>query len=148
MPPVKPVNPDMGWSVANTQHVRLSDYKNKVVVLDFYATWCDPCRDSIPHLVDLQKRYGAQGLQIVGLNVGGTDDPEKVPAFAREFQIQYQLGIPDPELEELYMDDSNKIPQTVVIDRNGTIQKRFVGYDESMTGELESAIQTSLASAQ
>ena len=73
MPPVK-TNSGMGWTVANIQHVRLSDAHAKVLVLDFYATWCEPCRDSIPHLVDLQKRYGAQGLQIVGLNVGGEDD--------------------------------------------------------------------------
>lgn len=137
----------MGWTVADAQHVRLLDSKDKVIVLDFYATWCEPCRDSIPHLVDLQKRYGPQGLQIVGLNVGGQDDYEQVPRFAREFQIQYQLGIPDPELGDLYLDDSGAIPQTVVIDRTGAIRKRFVGYDDSVAEELERAIQTSLAAA-
>ncbi len=75
----------MGWTVANSQHVRLSDLKYKVVILDFYATWCVPCRDSIPHLIDLHKRYGPKGLQVVGLNVGGPDDYEEVPAFARQF---------------------------------------------------------------
>jgi cytochrome c biogenesis protein CcmG, thiol:disulfide interchange protein DsbE len=147
MPPSQPGNSDLGWNVANTQHVRLADYKDKVLVLDFYATWCDPCRASIPNLIDLQKRYGPQGLQVVGLNVGGPDDPAEVPAFARELKIQYQLGIPDPELEQLYMDDSGSIPQTVVIDRKGAIQKRFVGYSEEVNEELESAIQKSLASA-
>lgn len=146
MPAVKTVNPDMGWTVANAHHVRLADSKDKVIVLDFYATWCEPCRDSIPHLVDLQKRYGPQGLQIVGLNVGGPEDVEKIPSFAREFRIQYQLGIPDAELEDL-MSDQPAIPQTFVIDRNGVILRRFVGYDESMAEELESAIQTSLAAA-
>ncbi len=144
MPPVKSVNSDMGWTVANTQHVRLSDYKDKVVVLDFYATWCEPCRAAIPRLVDLQKRYGAQGLQIVGLNVGGPDDPENVPQFAREFHIQYQLGIPDPELESLYLGNSNAIPQTVVLARAGTMQRKFEGYDESMDQELETSIRALL----
>jgi cytochrome c biogenesis protein CcmG/thiol:disulfide interchange protein DsbE len=146
MPVVKALNPDLGWTVANAHHVRLADSKDKVIVLDFYATWCEPCRYSIPHLVDLQKRYGPQGLQIVGLNVGGPEDVEQIPSFAREFRIQYQLGIPDAELEDL-MSDQPAIPQTFVIDRHGVIFKRFVGYDDSMGAELESAIQTSLATA-
>jgi len=133
--------------IANSQHVQLSESRAKVVVLDFYATWCEPCRESIPHLVQLQKRYGEKGLQIVGLNVGGPEDYEKVPGFAREFKIQYQLGIPDPELENLYMADDPAIPQTLILDRNGVVLKRFVGYDESMVEELESAIRSSLTAA-
>ena len=94
--------------------------------------------------VDLQRRYGSKGLQIVGLNVGGAEDYEKVPEFAREFRIQYQLGIPDPDLEDLYMSDDASIPQTFILDRNGVIVKRFIGYDDSLPAELESAIQSSL----
>lgn len=145
MPPAKTANPELGWTVSNIQHVRLADSRDKVVVLDFYATWCEPCQASIPHLVDLQKRYGAQGLQIVGLNVGGAEDYEAVPEFARKFGIQYQLGIPDPELESLYMSDDGSIPQTFLLDRNGVIVKRFIGYDDSLAEELETAIQSSLA---
>jgi cytochrome c biogenesis protein CcmG/thiol:disulfide interchange protein DsbE len=145
MPPVKSTNSEMGWMIANSQHVKLSDYRQKVVVLDFYATWCKPCRESIPHLVQLQKRYGEMGLQIVGLNVGGAGDYEKVPSFAREFKISYQLGIPDPELESLYMSDNGAIPQTLILDRNGVFLKRFIGYGESAGDEIESAIQAALA---
>jgi thiol-disulfide isomerase/thioredoxin len=139
-------NAEMGWTLASDQHIRLADYRDKVMVLDFYATWCEPCRESTPHLVELQKRYGQQGLQIVGLNVGGRDDYEEVPDFAREFHIQYQLGVPDPELEDLYMGDNSAIPQTFVLDRQGKLAKRFVGYDYSMGEELEEAIRTSLVS--
>jgi cytochrome c biogenesis protein CcmG/thiol:disulfide interchange protein DsbE len=126
------------------QHVRLSDYQNKVLVLDFYATWCEPCRNSIPHLVELQQQYGSQGLQVVGLNVGGSSDLDKVPAFAREFHIQYQLGVPDFELADLYTGDENVIPQTVVLDRQGRQVRRFVGYDESVDQQLQEIIQKSL----
>jgi len=145
MPPAKTANAEMGWTVANAHHVRLSDSRDNVIVLDFYATWCEPCRNSIPHLIDLQKRYGPKGLQIVGLNVGGPDDYEKVPLFAREFQIPYQLGIPDSDLEE-YISDQDAIPQTLVIDRNGVIVERFVGYSDSMAEKLENAIRDSLES--
>ncbi|HEV7397815.1 MAG TPA: TlpA disulfide reductase family protein [Pyrinomonadaceae bacterium] len=144
MPPIKSSNENMGWTVANTQHIRLADQRNKIVILDFYATWCEPCRESIPHLADLQRRYAAKGVEIVGLNVGGADDYDKVPAFAREFRIPYQLGIPDQELEALYMSDEGSIPQTFILDRQGKIVKRFIGYDESLNEELESAILTAL----
>ena len=144
MPPVK-TNSELGWTVANAQHVRLSDSQAKVTVLDFYATWCRPCRESIPRLVDLQKRYGSQGLQIVGLNVGGEEDHDKIASFAREFKIQYQLGIPDAELESLYMGEDSSIPQTLVIDRNGVIVKRFVGYGDSVAEDLEQVIQSETA---
>ena len=147
MPPVEVANPDMGWTLTNAQHIKLSNYQGKVVVLDFYATWCEPCRDSIPHLVNLQKRYGPQGLQVIGLNLGGQDDYDKVPEFAREFHIQYPLGIPDPELENLYINE-DAIPQTFVIDRKGQLLKRFIGYDDSMAEDLERAIQSSLTPAE
>jgi len=145
MPPAKGAHANLGWTIAGEQHVPLSNYENKVLVLDFYATWCLPCRDSIPHLVELQKRYGPQGLQVIGLNVGGPGDLDEVPAFARKFHIQYQLGNPDPDLANLYMGDDDGIPQTVVLDRQGRQVKKFVGYAESVDQELEEIIQKSLA---
>jgi thiol-disulfide isomerase/thioredoxin len=146
LPPVKAGDTAMGWTLASSQHIKLSDYQGQVVVLDFYATWCEPCRASIPHLVDLQKRYGSRGLQVIGLNVGGQDDYQEVPGFAREFQIQYPLGIPDAELENAYLND-NAIPQTLVLDRKGQLLEKFVGYDDSMTDQLERVIQSSLSAA-
>src|SRR5438309_11910371 len=86
-----------GWTVDNNRAAKLSDYKGKVVVLDFYATWCEPCRAETPGLVQLQKQYQQQGLQIVGLNVGGADDRDQVTAFAKEFGSEYPLGFPDDE---------------------------------------------------
>jgi thiol-disulfide isomerase/thioredoxin len=145
VPTVNAAAGKLGWTIASAQHVRLADYQDKVVVLDFYATWCVPCRESVPNLVRLQQRYGTQGLQVVGLNVGGDEDREKVPAFAREFHIQYQLGIPDPELASLYMGGEDAIPQTIVLDRQGRALQRFLGYDESVDQELEATIKSSLS---
>jgi cytochrome c biogenesis protein CcmG/thiol:disulfide interchange protein DsbE len=145
LPPAKSAQADLGWTLGSEQHVRLSDYQNKVLILDFYATWCEPCRDSIPHLVRLQKRYGPRGLQVIGLNVGGPGDSEQVPAFAREFHIQYQLGVPDAELAVLYTGEDDAIPQTVVLDRQGHLVKRFVGYDVSVDQQLDEIVQNSLA---
>jgi len=133
------------WSVADNQPVKLSDYKGKVVVLDFYATWCEPCRAETPRLVQLQKDYGASGLQVVGLNVGGDDDRAQVPVFAKEFGIEYPLGFPDDNLVDQYLTDNQNIPQAFVFDRNGDLIKRFVGYSPTSGAELERIVKGALA---
>jgi thiol-disulfide isomerase/thioredoxin len=142
--PVGPIAPG-GWTLDNKQRAKLSDYKGKVVVLDFYATWCEPCRAETPRLVELQRQYTAQGLQVIGLNVGGEEDREQVPEFAKQFGIQYPLAFPDDELADGYLGDNQNIPQALVFDRNGTMVKRFVGYSESSGAELERVVKASLS---
>ena len=134
----------MGWVGPNNQRARLTDYRGKVLVLDFYATWCEPCRQSIPRLNGLQQQYGPAGLQVVGLNVGGPDDRIKVNEFAQEMNIQYPLGFPDKSLTDLFLADDQTIPQTFIFARNGALLKRFVGYDATTGAELETAIETEL----
>ena len=140
----KPAGP-LGWALANNQRAQLSDYKGKVVVLDFYATWCEPCRAETPALVQLQRRYAAQGLQVIGLNVGGADDREHVAAYAKEFGIQYLLALPDDDLADSYLGDNQNIPQAFVFDRDGNLLKRFVGYSEGFDDELDGFVKASLA---
>ena len=135
-----------GWTLGNNnQRAQLSDYKGKVVVLDFYATWCEPCRAETPSLVKMQQQYREQGLQVIGLNVGGPDDRAEVPGFAKEFGIQYPLGFPDDEFADQYLKDNQNIPQAFVFDRGGKLVKRFVGYSESSGAELDRVVRTSLA---
>lgn len=141
----KPVAPT-GWAFADNQRAQLSDYKGKVVLLDFYATWCEPCRAETPHLVMMHQQYAAQGLQVIGLNVGGANDREQVPAYAKQFGIQYQLAFPDDELADSYLGDNQSIPQAFVFDRNGKLIKRFVGYSDSSGAELERVVKTALTS--
>lgn len=135
------------WTLDNNQRAALSDYKGKVVVLDFYATWCEPCRAETPHLVRLQSEYGPKGFQVIGLNVGGDDDREKVPAYAREFNIQYPLAYPDDDLVTKYLSDNEDIPQSFVFDRNGNLLKRFIGYSSKSGMELDTVIKTAVESA-
>ncbi len=143
MPPTK-ADPEMGWVLADGARSRLTDYANKVLVLDFYATWCLPCRRSIPHLASMQERFGPRGLQVVGLNVGGADDRVKVPAFAREMNIQYPLGFPDKPLSDFFLSDDQAIPQTFVFGRDGQLVQRFIGYEPATGVEMEKVIQTAL----
>ena len=137
-------SPD-SFTLMDNRRMRLSDYAGYVVVLDFYATWCQPCREETPHLVSLHNRYNAQGLRIIGLNVGGEEDRPKVPGFASEYQIPYALGFPDREMWRLYFSDDNRIPQAFVFDRKGNLVKRFISYDNTMPAELERVIEAQLA---
>ncbi len=141
----RPASNEKGWDVVNKQRATLSDYKGKVVVLDFYATWCAPCREETPHLVQLQQQYHEQGLQVIGLNVGGADDRDQVSGYAKEFGIQYPLGFPDDEFADQYLSDNQNIPQAFVFDRSGKLVKRFIGYNEESGRELERVVQVSLA---
>lgn len=143
MPPLK-VNTELGWLLADGSRQRLADYRGKVLVLDFYATWCVPCRQSIPHLVRQQNELGAKGLQVVGLNVGGADDRIKVTEFAHELGVNYPLGFPDKALTDLFLSDDQTIPQTFVFGRDGQLMKRLIGYQQSTNAELEKAIEAAI----
>ena len=139
MPPLD-VRPELGWVLSDGKRATLADYHGKVLVLDFYATWCVPCRQSIPHLNSLKQNYAAKDVEIVGLNVGGPDDRIKVADFAKELNIGYPLGFPDRTLTDLFLADNQTIPQTLVFGRDGRLVKRFIGYEEATGTEVEKSI--------
>ena len=136
----------MGWDLGGGKRGRFSDFKGQVLVLDFYATWCDPCRASVPHLVQVQEKFGNQGLQVVGLNVGGPDDLQYVSEFANELKIQYPLGVPEDVLSHFLLSNDTAIPQTFVFDRKGLLVKRIIGFSSEAETELDEAIKTALSS--
>src|ERR1700752_2601626 len=145
MPPTRTASlANMGWQTHDGKRSIFSEYKGKVLILDLYATWCVPCRDSVPHLIGLQKKFEDQGLAVVGLNVGGPGDEQEVPAFAKEFGIQYTLAKPDDDLVSFLMSDSDAIPQTFVFDRQGQLVQRFVGFGSETGIYLDSSVETAL----
>ncbi|MDQ3805686.1 MAG: TlpA family protein disulfide reductase, partial [Acidobacteriota bacterium] len=135
-----------GWTMLDGRRMSLEDFRGQAVVLDFYATYCPPCRDEIPHLVRLQRRFGPQGLKVIGLNVGGEEDQAKVPAYVRELSIQYQLANPDDETIDMFLSGNTAIPQTFVFDRQGQLVEHFVGFDDSVAPDLERAVESALGS--
>jgi cytochrome c biogenesis protein CcmG/thiol:disulfide interchange protein DsbE len=135
---------ELGWQLADGQRNQFSQYKGSVLVLDFYATWCLPCRKSIPHLVELQQSYKDKGLRIVGLNVGGPDDWPKVTDFARELKIGYTLAVPEDELSSFLLSDSQEIPQTFVFNRQGSLLKRVIGFTDTDFVQIRSAVETAI----
>jgi thiol-disulfide isomerase/thioredoxin len=134
-----------GFTLLDNRRMRLTDYLGHVVVLDFWATYCPPCREEIPHLVRLQKQFGPKGLKVVGLNVGGEEDRPKVPDFVKQYGIQYQLADPDDDTVRLFLAGDDSIPQTFVLDRRGRLVRHFVGYDTEVAAELERAVAEALA---
>jgi thiol-disulfide isomerase/thioredoxin len=134
----------LGWEFDDGQRATVANYKGKVLLLDFYATWCEPCRDETPHLVALHHKYEGRGLQVVGLNAGGSGDYAQIPAFKTEFGIGFPLAIPDDDFIDEFLGINKNIPQTFVIDRQGAIVQHFIGYDEERAPEVERAIQAAL----
>lgn len=105
----------------------LGQWRGQVVVVNFWATWCAPCREEIPGFVRLQARHGNRGLRFVGIAI---DQPDKVAAFAEEFRINYPMLIGNLETLELLRQVGNKagvLPYTLVIDRHGELVTREPG---------------------
>jgi len=140
MPPSKPVE-QMGWKVLDGEFEKLGDFKGKVLVLDFWATYCPPCIEEIPHLKELQAKYGEKGFQVIGLHVGGDEDKPRVPAFVERLKIDYPLATPEDELIYSLLGDDNRIPQTLVFDREGKLVKQFVSYDENIKKAIDETIE-------
>lgn len=124
---------------------KLADLKGKVLVIDLWATWCGPCRNSTPELVSLQKEYGSKGFEVVGLDIDPeSDTPEDVKKFADEFDINYKLAFAERELAISLM-RGNSIPQSIVVGRDGRIVDHFVGYSATNTPKkLRAAIEQAL----
>jgi thiol-disulfide isomerase/thioredoxin len=115
--------------------VSSDDFKGKVVILDFWATWCPPCRAEIPGLIDLQKAYGKQGLMVVGVSVdqGGAD---VIKPFVKKFGMNYPVLVADDKVQQAF-GGFDAIPVTLVIDRQGRIVKRHLGLTEKDEFEAE-----------
>lgn len=136
---MKSPKPAPGWELQDLdgKTVRSSDFKGQVVVLDFWATWCPPCRAEIPGFVELQKKYQAQGLVVIGVSVdqAGSDT---VKPFAKKLGINYPVVLADAKIDAAY-GGIDALPTTFIIDRAGRIVKQHVGFTEK--SEIESEIK-------
>jgi peroxiredoxin len=136
--------PAPGWDLKDLdgKTVHSSDFKGKVVVLDFWATWCLPCRAEIPGFVELQKKHQAQGLAVIGVSVDQAST-DTVKAFAKKLGINYPVVLTDAKIEAAF-GGIDGLPTTFIIDRAGHIVKQHVGFTEK--SEIESEIKLLLKS--
>ncbi|MGI8555032.1 MAG: redoxin family protein [Pyrinomonadaceae bacterium] len=143
LPPIKDIE-NLGWQTSGGNRQTLGELKGKVVILDFWATYCPPCIEEIPHLAELQNQN--KDLQIIGLHVGGDEDKPKVPAFVAKLKMNYPLGYPQDELTDFLFNGDDRIPQTFVFDKNGRLVKKFVGFDAQIKSALDEAVRQTLDS--
>ena len=111
--------PQFALKDLNGRTVRLSDYRGKVVVINFWATWCPPCRAEMPDLVRLQRQYGRQGLQIIGITYP-PEKKERVRRFARSLKVNYPIVLGTSETKARFSSEET-LPLTVVVNRDGKV---------------------------
>jgi thiol-disulfide isomerase/thioredoxin len=114
--------------------VKSSDFDGKVVILDFWATWCPPCKAEIPGFIELQKKYGEKGLVVVGVSLD-----EQGPSVVKQFMNQFGMNYPVVMGNIKTMEDfgGKAIPTSFVIDRSGKVVAKHVGFASKQTFEKE-----------
>ena len=120
----KPLAPDFTVKDASGADLRLSAYKGKVVLLNFWATYCVPCRTEIPWFIEFEKTYRDKGLVVVGIS--SDEDWSDVKKFVEEKRINYRIGLGNEDLAKKY-GGLEALPETYVIDREGRVAAHHVG---------------------
>jgi len=126
--------PDFTLPLLDGGQLRLSSYRGKVVLLDFWATWCVPCRDETPHFVELQQKYGGQGLQIIGVSMD--DSPDPVRSFYKQFHINYPVVMGTADTGSAYGGVLG-LPIAFLIDRDGRIYAKHMGATDAAVFEKD-----------
>ncbi len=120
-------SPDFSLMDVSGQLRNVAEWQGKVLVINFWATWCPPCLEEIPHFINLQDKYGDQGLQFLGIAL---EDVDAVTSFANKLGINYPILLGEQEVIKLGVKLGNRIgglPYTVILDRSGNINFIKVG---------------------
>ncbi len=135
-PATKPVN--LALRSKDGTKVKLSDLRGKVVVLNFWATWCGPCRTETPMLVEAARHYKEQGVVFVGASLDDDGSQGRIAAFKSEFNMPYDIwyGATDRDMERLGMGEA--VPSTAFLDSDGFVQARILG--QMRPGEIEERV--------
>ncbi|ABB33442.1 alkyl hydroperoxide reductase/ Thiol specific antioxidant/ Mal allergen [Geobacter metallireducens RCH3] len=134
-PPLKVVS-------TSGQQISLANYKGYVLVIDFFATWCPPCREAIPHLNGISRKYGRQGLQVLGLSLDDGDEGA-VKDFIASKRIVYPVALAGQDVQTDY--GLRSLPTVYVIDKRGNVADRFMGGSDATLKNMETLIKKLLA---
>ena len=125
--------PDVILPALGGKQVHLRDFRGKILLVDFWATWCGPCKETIPDLVTLQERHRRDGLEVIGISLD-VQGEAAVAAFAKMYRMNYTVLLGDDRTVRAF-GGIEGIPTSFVVDRRGRIVKRFVGVVDAATYE-------------
>lgn len=137
--------PDFSLKDTEGKTVQLKDFAGKIIVLNFFATWCPPCRKGIPDFIELYKQYESQGVVIIGISldiISALGDTSPLINFMKKEGMNYPVLLGNKEVTKAYGKIS-AIPNTFIIDKKGIIRKAYIGYQPKYV--IESDIKTLLA---
>ncbi|HJV35923.1 TlpA disulfide reductase family protein [Geomonas sp.] len=134
--------PAIKLTTTSGQPITLSNYRGYVLVMDFFATWCIPCKEAIPHLNALNSKYGKQGLQILGVSVDEGSDRD-VKDFVVARHLTYPVAVAGDEMQADY--GLRSIPTIYVINKKGMVAEKFQGYSDQTAKAIEDTIKRLLA---
>jgi thiol-disulfide isomerase/thioredoxin len=126
--------PNLSFTDLNGRAIHIADYKNKVVLVNFWAAWCVPCAEEVPQFVALQKKYQGQGLQVIGVSVD--DDAQELQSFYRKYQMNYPVVPSDINLADAFGGVLG-LPTTFVIGRDNRIHTKHTGSTDFSVLEQE-----------
>ena len=133
--------PDFSLKDLSGRAVGLTDFAGKVVLIDFWATYCIPCADAIPEIQKLYETHREKGFEVVGISV----DPfvKNVPSFVKELKVGYTIVLdPDAKAQDAYR--VRGLPETFLVGRDGALLEHWIGYDEELKAEIKNAVESAL----
>ncbi len=119
--------PDFSWYDSNGQKISLSSLKGKTVLINFWATWCGPCKEELPDIEAVSKQYASKGLVVIGISEDRGDSlVDMVSSFARQHGLTYQIVIDTNNIADSY-GNINAIPTSFIVNKDGKIVEKWVG---------------------
>lgn len=133
--------PPIKVTTTSGQPLTLANYKGYVLILDFFASWCQPCKRSIPHIMELNRKYGKQGLQTLGLSLD--EDKDDLIEFIAPFKLNYPVAQANEDLQTEY--GLHSLPTLFIINKKGIVVDKFMGLTDEVKKNVESTIKRLLA---
>lgn len=135
--------PDFKLDTIDGKTVSLSDYKGKVVLVEFWATWCPPCRMTIPEVEKLREKFKGKDLVVLGISIDqGENVREQVKDFVREFKLTFPVLLGNKKIADLY--GVRTIPTLFLLDKNHKVARVYMGYSPDLEEVLEKEIEALL----
>jgi peroxiredoxin len=138
MPPAGSTAPDFTLKSSSGRNLKLSEFRGQVVMINFWATWCGPCRQEMPLLNRIQEQYRKAGFILLGVNID--DRPEAAQSMARDLGVSFPVLF-DTEKRVSRLYDVNAMPSTVLIDRDGKVRYIHLGYRPGYEARYETQVR-------